>query len=156
MRAREPIEVVEEINENWATRPFEAVREALLAAGDWDDAVRRFEASGLPVDPIHPDAEVVVDALEAQAPIGHIGRDGWIRFWAQWVEPWKDFEMEVLDQEQIGDHVLAVARTSAKAREGDAEIDITVVQLFRVQDGLITLYGVYPNRDDALAAIRAE
>src|SRR5690242_4573439 len=103
MAARKPIEVIREVNRNWETRPFEPTREALLAASDWDDAARRFEEAGLPVDPIDPDVGVVMDALpDVPGQIGQTGRDGWIRFWQRWVEPWKDFEMKVLDQEQIG------------------------------------------------------
>jgi ketosteroid isomerase-like protein len=157
MATREPLEVVSAVNDAWASRPFETVRAALLASTDWDDAVRRFEEAGMPVDPIHPDVEVVVDAFpDVPGLIGQTGRDGWIRFWRQWVEPWKDFSLETLDQEQIGDHVVAEVRTSAKTRVGDGELVIDVVQLFKIRDGQILMYGVYPNRDDALAAIRAE
>jgi limonene-1,2-epoxide hydrolase len=98
-----------------------------------------------------------VDAVpDGPGLIGHTGRDGWIRFWQQWVEPWKDFSLEVLDHEQIGDHVVAEIHASAQARDGAGEIELTVVQLFKIRDGLIVMYGVYPNRDDALAAIHAE
>jgi ketosteroid isomerase-like protein len=157
MGTRGPIDVVREVNRIWATRPFETARDALLAATDWDDAVRRIDEEGLPVDPIDPDVEVVVDAVP-QGPgwIGHTGRDGWVRFWQQWVEPWKNFSLEVLDQEQIGDHVITEVHTSARTRDDSAELDVTVVQLFRIRNGRIVMYGVYPNRDDALAAIRAE
>jgi limonene-1,2-epoxide hydrolase len=157
MGTREPIEVVREVNRTWATRPFERTRDALLASSDWDDAVSRFDEEGLAVDPIDPDVEVVVDAVpDGPGLIGHTGRDGWIRFWQQWVEPWKDFSLEVLDHEQIGDHVVAEVHASAQARDGAGEIELTVVQLFKIRDGLIVMYGVYPNRDDALAAIHAE
>jgi ketosteroid isomerase-like protein len=154
---REPIEVAREVNRIWATRPFERTRAVLLASSDWDDAVRRFEEEGLAVDPIDADVEVVVDAVpDGPELIAHTGRDGWIRFWQQWVEPWKDFSLEVLDHEQIGDHVVAEVHASAVARDGAADLDLTVVQLFRVRDGRIAMYGVYPNRDEALAAIRAD
>jgi ketosteroid isomerase-like protein len=157
MGLRDPMDVVREVNHAWATRPFERTRDALLASSDWDDAVRRFEEEGLPTDPIDPDVEVVLDAFpDVPGLIGQTGRDGWIRFWQQWVEPWKDFSLEVLDQEQIGDYVVAEVHTSAHTRDGAGELEITVVQLFKIRDGLIVMYGVYPNRDDALAAIRAE
>jgi limonene-1,2-epoxide hydrolase len=155
--AREPIEVVRDVNRTWATRPFELTREALLAASDWDDAVRRFAEAGLPTDPIDPGVEVVVDAFpDVPGLIAQTGRDGWVRFWQRWVEPWKDFSLEVLDQEQIGDHVVAEVHSSARTRAGDVLVDMTLVQLFKVREGLIVMYGVYPNRDDALAAIRAD
>jgi limonene-1,2-epoxide hydrolase len=157
MSAREPIEVVRDVNRTWATRPFEPTREALLAASDWEDAVRRFDEAGLPTDPIHPDVEVVLDAFpDVPGLIGQTGRDGWIRFWQQWVEPWKDFSLEILDQEQIGEHVVAEVHSSARTRSDDILVEMTLVQLFKVRDGLIAMYGVYPNRDDALAAIRRD
>jgi len=157
MGTREPIDVIREVNRAWETRPFETVREAMLGASDWDDAVRRFTEAGLPIDPIDADLEVVLDAFpDVPGLIGQTGRDGWIRFWQFWVEPWEEFEMKVADQEQIGDHVVAEVRASARTRDGAANVELSVVQLFKVRDGLIVMYGVYPNRDDALAAIRAE
>jgi hypothetical protein len=43
-------------------------------------------------------------------------------------------------------------------RAGDTGelVEIPAVQLFKVRYGLICVYGVYPNRDDALAAITAD
>jgi hypothetical protein len=35
-------------------------------------------------------------------------------------------------------------------------VEMPARQLFKVRHGLICMYGVYPNRDDALAAIRAD
>jgi ketosteroid isomerase-like protein len=152
-----PIEVIRRVNNTWAVRPFEVVRTALMGARDWDHAVRRFEEAGLPVDPIDPDVEVIVEAFPApNGLIGQTGRDGWIRFWQSWVEPWEDFTMEESHYEQIGDHVLAEVVVCATPRGGGDEVEIAAVQLFKVRNGEICLYGVYPNRDDALAAIRAE
>ena len=72
------------------------------------------------------------------------------------MEPWRDFTLAVVDEEQIGEHVIAEVHTAAKTREGAGELEVTVVQLFEVRDGRVVMYGVYPNRDDALAAIRAK
>jgi hypothetical protein len=64
-----PIDVIRRVNNTWAVRPFETVRDALLGASDCDDAVRRFEEVGLPVDPLDPDVYGVYpnrdDALAA-------------------------------------------------------------------------------------------
>jgi len=150
----DPIEIVREVNERWATRDFETVRDLMLASRDWDDAVRRFEEAGVPTDPIAPDVEVVVDAFpEGGDWIGQSGRDGWIAFWREWVRPWRDFRLEHSDYEQIGDHVLVDVRAAARPREGGELVELPAVQLFRVRDGQICLYAVYPNRDEALAAI---
>ena len=150
-----PIDVIRRVNNTWAVRPFETVREALLGASNWDEAVRRFEEVGLPIDPIDPDVEVIVDAFQPPGGlIGQTGRDGWIRFWQRWVEPWEDFTMEDSHYEQIGGHVLAEVVVCARPRGGEEDIELAVVQLFKVRDGKICMYGVYPNRDDALAAIR--
>jgi limonene-1,2-epoxide hydrolase len=157
MAARKPIEVARGVTQSWMSRPFETTRSALLAADDWDDAVRRFEEAGLPVDPLDPDVEVVLDAFpDVPGLIGQTGRDGWIRFWQLWMEPWKDFGLEVLDEEQIGDHVISEMHSTARTREGEGELEVTVIVLFKIRDDLIVTFGVYPNRDDALAAIRAE
>jgi len=154
-----PIEVVRAVNAYWAVRPFELVRELLLASEDWDDAVRRFEEAGLRPDPIDPDVEVVVDVdrvPEGAAWIGQRGRDQWISFWKWWAEPWDDLLFDDSDYEQIGDHVLVEMHVTATPHGSTESIEIPVVQLFKIRDGLICLYGVYSNRDDALAAIRVE
>jgi hypothetical protein len=154
MAPAEPIAVIRELNQSWKSRPFEPTRELLLASVDWDDAVAKFEAAGLSVDPIDPDVEVVVDAFPGSpAPIGQRGRDAWIRFWQEWTGPLGDLALEDSNYEQIGDHVVVDMHISAKPRGGSAPLEAHVVQLFAVRNGLITLYGVYPNRDEALGAI---
>src|SRR5215213_10463880 len=120
-----PIDVIQRVNNTWAVRPFKTVRDALLGAGDWDDAVRRFEEAGLPVDPIDPDVEVVVDAFPPpEGLIGQTGRDGWVRFWQRWVEPWDDFTMEESHYDQVGDHVLAEVDVCATPRGGGEDVEI--------------------------------
>ena len=154
---RKPIEVAREVNRVWATRPFEQTLDLLLQADGWDDAMERFQQAGLATDPIDPDVEVIVDAFPAGGTwIGQRGRDGWIRFWQAWVRPWEDFELEELDYEQIGSCVVVEVRVSVRARDTGEVVAVPAVQLFKVRDGLISLYGLYPNRDDALAAVRAE
>jgi hypothetical protein len=156
--AAEPIDVVRELNTYWAIRPFKLVRELMLASRDWDDAARRFEEAGLRVDPIDPDVEVLldVDAFQAGSWIGQTGRDQWIRFWQWWMEPWDGLQLDDADYEQISNHVLVEMHVTATPRDGAEAIEITVVQLFKVRDGLICMYGVYPNRDEALGAIHVE
>jgi ketosteroid isomerase-like protein len=157
MGERQPIEIIRELNRWWATRDFEKVRELLLASEGWDDAVERFQEAGLAIDPIDPDVEVIVDAFPGGGDwIGQRGRDQWIRFWQVWVRPWRDFELEDSHYEQIGDHVLAEVRVAARARDTGEPVEIPAVQLFKLRAGLICMYGVYPNRDDALAAIWAD
>jgi hypothetical protein len=158
MAAAEPIDLVRELNTYWAIRPFKLVRELMLASRDWDDAVKRFEAAGLRTDPIDPDVEVLLDVDELQAGrwIGQTGRDQWIRFWQWWMEPWDGLQLDDADYEQIGNHVLVEMHVTAAPRDGGEPIEIAVVQLFKIRDGLICMYGVYPNRDEALAAITVE
>jgi SnoaL-like protein len=153
--SEEAIDVVRRVNQSWTTRPFEKTRELLLASADWDDAVARFEAAGLQTDPIDPDVEVLNDAFPgADAPIAQRGRDSWIRFWQQWAEPLEELVLEDSNYEQIGDHVLVDMHITARPRGADSRIEASVVQFFAVREGLIYLFGVYPNRDDALAAVR--
>lgn len=154
-----PIEVVRGLNAYWAVRPFGLVRELLLASEDWDDAVKRFEEAGLRPDPIDPDVEVVVDVdpiPEGATWIGQRGRDQWINFWKWWFEPWDDLQFDDSHYEQMGNHVLVEMHVTATPRGSAESIEIPVVQLFKIREGLICLYGVYPNRDEALGAIRVE
>jgi hypothetical protein len=157
-RRAKPIDVVRDLNAYWAVRPFKLVRELMLASRDWDDAARRFDEAGLRPDPIDPDVEVLLDVevLQGGNWIGQRGRDQWIRFWQWWMEPWSDLQLDDADYEQIGNHVLVEMHVTATPGNSDEPIEITVVQLFKVRDGLICMYGVYPNRDEALGAISVE
>jgi hypothetical protein len=154
----EPIDVARQANDWWMSAPFEKVRELLLASEGYDDAIERFQRAGLtPGDIIDPDIEVVVDAFPGGAAlIGQRGRDGWVHFWREWVEPWEDLYLEATDYEQIGEHVLVDMRVIAKGRGSGVPIDVQVVQLFTVRAGAIVLYGVYRNREEARAAIEAD
>jgi hypothetical protein len=158
MSTGEPIEVVRELNGYWAVRPFKLVRELMLASSDWEDAVKRFEEAGLRTDPIDPDVEVLldVDELRGGSWIGQRGRDQWIRFWQWWMEPWEDLQLDDADYEQIGGCVLVEMHVTAQPAGGGDPLEISVVQLFKLRDGLICMYGVYPNRDEALGAIGIE
>lgn len=156
MPSAEPIDVIRDLNAYWAVRPFKLVRELMLASRDWDDAVKRFEEAGLRTDPIDPDVEVLldVDVLQGGSWIGQRGRDQWIRFWQWWMEPWDDLKLDDADYEQIGSCVLVEMHVTATPRDAGESIEIPVVQFFKVREGLICMFGVYPNRDEALAAIR--
>jgi SnoaL-like protein len=158
MSADAPIEVARQANDWWMSAPFETVRELLLASEGYEDAVERFKRAGLePGDLIGPDIEVVIDAFPGGVTlIGQRGRDGWIHFWREWVEPWEDLYLEASNYEEIGEHVLVDMRVVARGRGSGTPVDASVVQLFRVQEGAITLYGVYRTREEARAAIEAD
>jgi hypothetical protein len=72
------------------------------------------------------------------------------------VRPWRNFELEDAYYEQVGDHVLVEVRVSARTRDRGELVELPVVQLFNLRGGLVCMYGVYPNRDDALAAITSD
>jgi ketosteroid isomerase-like protein len=153
----EPIEVIRVLNGWWKRRPFERARELLLASVDWDDAVRRFNEAGFPADPVDPDVEVVVDAFPEGPPvIGLRGRDAWIRFWQDWIRPWRDLVLDDSHYEQIGDHVLVEMSVEVTPRDDGERVELDIVQLFKLRDGLIRMYAVYSTRDEALAAIPLE
>jgi hypothetical protein len=159
MATTDPMEVVRDLNAYWAVRPFALVRDLLLASSDWDDAVRRFEQAGLRPDPIDPDVEVVVDIdgiPEGAAWIAQRGRDQWISFWKWWAEVWDHLEFDESDYEEVGGAIVVETNVTATPRGASESLEIPVVQLFKVRDGLIYMYGVYPNRDEALAAIGVE
>jgi hypothetical protein len=65
-------------------------------------------------------------------------------------------QLDDADYEQIGDHVLVEMDVTLTPRGSTESTEIPVIQLFKIRDGLICLYGVYPNRDEALAAIRVD
>jgi hypothetical protein len=155
----EPIDVARQANDWWMSAPFERTRELLLASEGYEDAIDRFlEAGYTPGDWINEDVEVVVDAFPEDDTkiIGQRGRDGWVSFWREWVEPLADLYLEASNYEEIGDCVIVDMRIVARRRDSGETNDVTVVQFFKVRDCGISQYAVYQDREEAWAAALAE
>jgi len=152
----EPLEVARELNEHWASVPFETLREALTESGDFEDSMRRFEEAGhpFPVELISPEIEVDMSAFPGGAtlPSGR-GRDVFTAFFREWVEPWAGLTTEALDYEQLGERVLVEMRVRARGGVSGVATELGLTQLWTIRDGMVVRYEVFPDREQARAAI---
>lgn len=88
-------------------------------------------------------------------PVYH-GHDGVRRFWATFIEPWEEIELDVVEVlDAIGtpdDGALAIrARFNARGRDG-IEVDLDVFQVFKVRARKLVEFRVYLDADEARAA----
>ncbi len=84
------------------------------------------------------------------------GHEGFIRWTAQWLEAWEEFNIEPLGYEAIGErHVLIELRQYAKGRGSGVEIDMTAWYMVEFRDGLGVRMHLYATRAQALEAAEA-
>ena len=117
--------------------------------------VRRFWSS-----PLTDLADVVDDDVDYRALEGapddvgvmH-GRDGLVRYLADWAETFADFSTELEEAEAIGeDQVVVVGRVSGRARASGVETELRLAVLYTVRGGRIVRGREYMTKDEALAA----
>ena len=156
--AGEASRVVKEIEEWFARVPFETVREEFLAAPDFETAAHRMTELGYEIpDLIDPGVEIPPEGIAGlRDEAGFVGRDGWVRFWAAWFEPWEEYEWETTNWEQVGDHVLIDGLNRARGRESGAPVEWWNTQVWTVRQGKIVRVVGYGTREEALTALRPE
>jgi ketosteroid isomerase-like protein len=101
----------------------------------------------------HPD--ITWRAIEgAPDDVGVIhGPEALADYYQQWIDTFADIRSE-LSEDLIGagDSVVAVTRVTARMRESDASVDMTVAIVFTVRDGRIFSGREYATREEALQA----
>jgi ketosteroid isomerase-like protein len=99
------------------------------------------------------DPEVVIDMshLRRRFVAGDRweGVDGWIRFWADWLTPWRDFRYETGDHDQIGDHVIRAVRIVARGMDSGVPVEWSSVQLWTFREGRIVGVRVFETHAEA-------
>jgi ketosteroid isomerase-like protein len=74
----------------------------------------------------------------------------------QWVaaidESWEELFVEIEEERDGGDRVLALGRIRGRGRESGAPIDVEAASVAYFRDGLVTTLRTYTNRAEALEA----
>ncbi len=154
----DPSAVVGKVVEWFASTPFEVLRENLLAATDFDSASGRMKELGYEIpDLIDPEVEIPPEGIAGlRDEAGFRGRDGWIRFWAAWFEPWEDYRWEPTNCEQVGDQVVIDSFNKARGRESGAPVEWWNTQVWTVRQGRVTRLVGYETREEAMATLVSE
>jgi hypothetical protein len=106
---------------------------------------------------IHPEIELDITAMEGW--IVFLPPDGrgrglatWQDFWRGWFDAWGSQEIDYSGWESAHDWVIVEARNLMRGRTSRVEVEVEVVQLWRLREGRIVGFSVYPTRERALAA----
>jgi ketosteroid isomerase-like protein len=117
-----------------------------------DDAIREL------IERTHaPDVEL--RPLESGAGSGpsalYRGRDGVIEYFKEWLDPFSEYRVELLDYIDAGNCVLVPSRQWGVGRVSGIRADIELTYLYELRDGLIARIDQYDTTEDALEAARA-
>jgi SnoaL-like domain len=156
--ADDPVQVARRGNEWFAGVPYPILRRTIVEAEDWDGAVAEFDREGYPIaDLIHPEIELDVTELPGGAtlPSGR-GRDVWLRFWQEWLEPWEELEIEHSGYESRGRRALVDVSVTARGRLSGASVSLPFTQVWTVEGESAVGYRVFPNRRKAIEALDRE
>jgi ketosteroid isomerase-like protein len=82
---------------------------------------------------------------------GH-GAEGFRSVWAEWVEPFEAFQIELEDRLEAGDDVLDLVNLTATAKTGGLQVEQPAAALWTVRNGRLARATFYLDRKDALRA----
>jgi ketosteroid isomerase-like protein len=113
--------------------------DALWREGDLDAAVRGLGPDFEWVVPGHPEGEL------------RRGPDAVKEFFAEWLEPWEDYDIDY-DLRPVGDdRVLAMCTMRGRGRQSHAEVEMRFAQLWSFKDGRPVRMVFYQDAAKAMA-----
>jgi hypothetical protein len=150
--------VVRQLVEWFGLAPFEEVRGTFLTSADFDSAFERMKVLGFEIpDVIDPEVEIPSEGVAGvRDEAGFRGKDGWMRFWATWFEPWADYEWTPENWQQVGGCVVIDAFNKARGRESGAPVEWWNTQVWTVSDGRVVRLVGYQTREEAMASLAAD
>lgn len=89
---------------------------------------------------------------EAPGSQAYRGVDGLKRALDNWFDAWEWMRVGIEDVEEAGDRILVTQHQRAKGKGSEVEVEITSYNVYRFDDGKVTLIELFLNRDDALEA----
>ena len=103
---------------------------------------------------IRPDAEVrgpddLFIGIESDYH-GHAGVRAW---WGANKEPWKYFKSHIERVLDEGDYVITIVRFEAVGRGSGVKVELPLVNLYELRDGLIVKFHAYHSLEEALEAV---
>ena len=123
----------------------EVVRElcALWSRGELGDAIAL----------IHPDARWEPSGKFIGSGKTYRGRAGVEKFWAMFREPWDDISLEPVEFTEVDDaRLLTRTRFRGTGRASGVVAEIELFVLWTVDEGLVSGYRSFAERNDAIEA----
>jgi ketosteroid isomerase-like protein len=115
-------------------------------------AFERFVATGEP-NWDSMDAEVEIHDHDIPDAGVYRGHEGFLRWLADWSEPWSEFSMKPERWIDAGDRVVVVLRMTAKGKGSGVEVNRRDAIVYTVRDGKTVRLDYYNNESEALEAV---
>jgi uncharacterized protein len=103
------------------------------------------------LETLHPDF-VISDRDELPDPQTHVGREGAKDAMVRASEGFDGYRIEPEEYIDLGDTIVVVATQRGRGEASGAEVEGTIVHLWRVRDGLATSMRAFSSREQALEA----
>jgi len=105
------------------------------------------------VELFHPDVELHADD-ELLNNGDYVGREGFMRWSAEWLEAWDEFRVEANSVTALGDDfVLVDAHQVARGAGSGIDVEMDIFWAFEVRAGKLRRMHLYASRERALEAI---
>jgi ketosteroid isomerase-like protein len=99
------------------------------------------------------DQEVEAFPRLAAVEGGYRGHDGVRRWWAQLLDAFPDFHVEILEVRDLGDLMVLTLRLRGHGAGSDTPIDAMHWQVTQLRDGNVIRWRVYTSESEALEAV---
>ena len=136
-----------------------SVRDTAYAMSQEDlEIVRRnFEAlaageAGVLFERAHPEIRVFPRPAEPDAAAEYRGLEGLMEYVINWFGQWDDYDSELVEVTDAGEHILAVVRERGRAPSGP-EVEGLFSHSFVLRDGKVVEWHMYDSHAEALAAV---
>jgi ketosteroid isomerase-like protein len=103
---------------------------------------------------LHPDVEFCDHAHAADAPETIKGAQALLAVLSAWRESFDDFQADIREYIEAGDHVVCVTRWTGRGTASGAAVDTVQVDVYDLQEGKIVRATLaYPDKTTALETL---
>jgi ketosteroid isomerase-like protein len=131
----------------------------ILPTGDWVAAMRDEEALGRRLDTLRelawPDLEIAMAGPGGFTGTFH-GVEGFREAWADWLQAFQTYEVEIEEIRESGEHVIGLAHHTATTHGSDVPMREPAAAIMTFRDGRLARLEFTLDRDAALRAAGLE
>jgi hypothetical protein len=154
----EPIDVARAINGAFEATPFAAIREVTNSTTGMAEARERL------IEMSHTELAGISELLAADIAVGETdiegasiltsgvqrGPDAWWDWFRAWFEPWTEVRVDAYAYEELpGGFVLSDCHVDATGEISGVPTRLDLTQLWAVEEGRVTRYGIYSTHEAA-------
>ena len=103
------------------------------------------------LDGLHEDVEAFPRLAAVEG--GYRGHDGIRRWWAQLLDAFPDFHVEIVEVRDLGEFMVLALRLRGRGAESSTPVDAAVWHVNQFRDGKVIRWRVYTSEGEALEAV---